>query len=163
MFADETVTDEPLAVSVPANAALDPVATLPKFSVPGARVNWPEAAPLPDNATFTREFEALEEIVNWPETAPATVGVKTTLKVKLCPAERLAGSVRPPTAKAALDVLACEIVTALVPVFDKVALKVCDCPVNRLPKLKAAGEAAICPAVPGMPAPVKATVAVLLR
>jgi hypothetical protein len=163
LFTEETVTGDPLALSVPAKATLDPVATLPKFSVPGVRVNCPGAEPLPDNATFSREFEALEEIANWPEAAPATLGVKTTLKVKLCPAGRLAGSVRPLTAKAAFDELACEIVTALVPVFVKVALKVCDCPADRLPKLKAAGEAVICPAVAVIPEPVKVTVAVVLR
>ena len=36
---EETVTGEPLAVSVPASATLDPVATLPKLSVLGARLN----------------------------------------------------------------------------------------------------------------------------
>jgi hypothetical protein len=161
LFTDETVTGDPLAVRVPASAALDPVATLPKFRVPGASDNCPGVATLPDNATVSCAFEALEEIVSCPEATPMTVGVKTTLKVKLCPAERLAGSDRPLTAKAAFDVLACEIETPLVPVFVKVALKDCDSPAKRLPKLKAAGEAEICPAVPVMPEPVNATTALL--
>jgi hypothetical protein len=147
LFTDETVTGDPL----------------PKFKVPGASDNCPGATTLPDNATVSCAFEALEEIVSCPEATPMTVGVKTTLKVKLCPAERLAGSDRPLSAKAAFDVLACEIETPLVPVFVRVALKVCDCPAKRLPKLKAAGEAEICPAVPVMPEPVNATTAVLRR
>jgi len=92
---------------------------------------------------FNCEFEALEVIASWPEVAPLAVGEKTTLKVKLCPAERLAGSVRPLTVNAPLDTLACETVTLLLPAFAKVTVKACDCPVDRLPKLNAAGDAVI--------------------
>jgi hypothetical protein len=83
LLADETVTGELVAVSVPANAVPDPVATFPKFSVPGATVNCPADAPLPDTAMFNCGLDALEVIANCPETAPEAVGRKTTLKVRL--------------------------------------------------------------------------------
>jgi hypothetical protein len=161
LLADEIVTEDPLAVRVPDNALLDPVATLPKFSVPGANANCPAAVPLPDSAIFIWLFEALDEMSKCPEAAPAELAVKTTPKVKLCPAPRFAGSVSSVTAKAALDGLACEMFTLVVPVFVRVAVRVRDCPVNRLPKSKAEGKAEIWPAA-ATPAPVKDTVAVLL-
>ena len=61
----------------------------------------------------------------------------------------------------ALDMLACVIVTLVVPVLVSVSFKVCEVPVGRLPKLRAVGEAEIWPAVE-IPEPDKATVAVVV-
>jgi hypothetical protein len=41
LIADDTVTDDPLAVSVPFNAALEPSVTLPKFNAVGVSVSCP--------------------------------------------------------------------------------------------------------------------------
>ncbi len=138
---DETVTGEPVAVSVPERVAVEPVATVPKFKVAGARLSCPVLATLPESATFSCGFEALDAIASWPEAVPLVVGLKTTLKVTLCPAETLAGSVRPLIAKAPLDTLAPESVTLLLPAFATVTVRLFDCPIARVPKLNAVGEA----------------------
>jgi hypothetical protein len=62
---------------------LDPVATLPKFSVLGATLNCPADAPLPERAMFNCGSDAFEVIASCPEAAPAAVGRKTTLNVML--------------------------------------------------------------------------------
>lgn len=85
----------------------------------------------------------MERIDRLPETEPETVGVKTTLKVRLCPAPRLAGSDKPLTVNAALDMAACETVTLAVPVLVKASVKVWELPAGRFPKLRLAGDAAI--------------------
>ena len=59
-----------------------------------------------------------------------------------------------------LDMLACEIVTLVVPVLVKVSFKVCEVPGARLPKVRLAGEPEIWPA-PEIPEPDRDTVAVV--
>jgi len=140
---EEIVTDEPVAFSVPLRDAFDPVLTLPKFNAVGATVNWPDAVSLPERGMFSCELEALDRIARLPETEPETVGVKTTLNVKLCPAPRLAGSDKPLTVNAALDMAACETVTLAVPVLVRASAKVWELPAGRFPKLRLAGEAEI--------------------
>jgi hypothetical protein len=121
---EEIVTDEPLALSLPAKDTGDPVLTLPKLSAEGVRVNCPGLLALPERAIFSCGFEASETIARLPETEPETVGAKTTLNVRLCPAARLAGSDKPLAVNAALDMLACATVTLAVPVFFRVSVKV---------------------------------------
>ena len=60
----------------------------------------------------------------------------------------------------ALDMLACEIVTPVVPVLVRVSFRVWEVPGGRLPKLRLAGEAEIWPAAE-IPEPDKDTVAVV--
>jgi hypothetical protein len=140
---EEIVTDEPVALSVPVKDAFDPVVTLPKFSAEGVGVNCPPVVSLPDRAMISCGLEALERIARLPETEPETVGVKTTLNVRLCPAPRLAGSDKPLAVNAPLDMAACETVTLAVPLLFRVSVKVWEPPGGRFPKLRLAGEAAI--------------------
>ena len=140
---EETVTDEPVALSEPVKDAFDPVVTLPKFSAEGAVVNCPGVFSLPDKAMFSCGLEAFERIARLPETEPETMGLKTTLNVRLCPAPRLTGSDKPLTVNAVLDIAACETVTPAVPLLFRVSVKVWEPPARRFPKLRLAGEAEI--------------------
>ncbi len=143
LVAEAIVTDEPVALNVPVKDAFDPVATLPKFSADGVSVNCPAVFSLPDRAMFSCGLEAFERIARLPETEPEAVGLKVTLNVSLCPAPRLAGSDKPLTVNAPLDMAACETVTLAVPLLFRVSVKVWEPPAGRLPKLRLAGEAAI--------------------
>jgi hypothetical protein len=138
---EEIVTGEPVALSVPDKEALDPVLTLPKFNAVGASVNCPDAVSLPERGMFSCGSAALDRIARLPETEPDAVGMKTTLKVRLCPAPIFAGNDNPLALNAALDMPACEIVTLLVPLLVRFSVKVWELPAGRLPKLRVAGEA----------------------
>jgi len=158
---DEIVTGEPVALSVPDKEVFDPVLTLPKFKAEGATVNCPGAFSLPDSAMFNCGFEASERIERFPVIEPETLGVKTTPNVRLCPAPKLAGRDKPLAVNAALDTLACETVTLVVPVLVRTSVKVCEVPGRRFPKLRLPGEGVIWPAAE-IPEPDSATVAVIV-
>lgn len=158
---EEIVTDEPLALSMPDRDAGDPVLTLPKFKAVGVSVNCPGVLPLPLSATFSCGLEASERTVRFPVIEPAMLGVKTTPKVRLCPAPKLAGRDKPLAVNAALDKPTCETVTLVVPVLVRVSVKLCELPGGRFPKLRLAGKAEIRPAAE-IPEPDNATVAVVV-
>ena len=120
---EEMVTDEPVALSMPGKDAGDPVLTLPKFKAVGESVNCPGVLPFPDRAMLSCGFDALERIARFPEIEPETVGTKTTLNVRLCPAPRVVGRDKPLAVNAALDVPACETITLAVPVLVNVSVK----------------------------------------
>jgi len=110
---------------------------------------------------FSCGLEASERIERFAVIEPETLGVKTTPNVRLCPAARFAGSDKPLAVNAALDKLACETVTLVVPVLVRTSVKVCEVPGRRLPKLRLAGKGAIWPAAE-IPEPDNATVAVVV-
>jgi hypothetical protein len=62
-----------------------PVATDPKFTLPGLDVSWP-CTPAPESATEAGEPGALLTIEMDPVALPAAVGVNTALKDALAPA-----------------------------------------------------------------------------
>lgn len=156
---EETVTAEPVALSVPLRDPFEPTGTLPKFNVLGDSVNCPCAVSLPESAMLRRGFEAVERIKRSPEVTPEVPGANTTRKVKLCPDARLTGSDMPATLNAGLDMLACDTVTLVLPVFVRVSFSVSDSPGGMFPNLSIAGEAAIVPSATfGMPVPNRATV-----
>jgi hypothetical protein len=76
------------------NGIEPPTTSLPKLrlEVESEMIRVAEP-PLPLNATFTVEFEALLEIVNVPVTLPVAVGAKFTVMLNVCPAEIVAGRV----------------------------------------------------------------------
>lgn len=129
---EEIVTGEPVALSVPDKDALEPVLTLPKLKFAGDNANWPGALSLPESAMFSCGFEASEKIESFPAIDPATVGVKTTPNVTLWPAPKIDGRDKLLAVNIALDMLACEIVTLVVPVLVRVSFKVCEVPGGRL-------------------------------
>jgi len=140
---DEIVTGEPVTLSVPEREAFDPVLMLPKFKDVGVNVNCPGVLPLPARPILSCGLEASETIVRFPAIEPETVGAKTTPNVRLCPAPKLAGRDNPLGVNAALDELACETVTLVVPVFVRTSVTVCEVPGKRLPKLRLAGVGTI--------------------
>ena len=146
---------------MPDRDVFEPVLTLPKFKFAGDSVNCPGALSLPDSAMFSCGLEASERIESFPVIDPATLGEKTTPNVTLLPAPKVDGRGKLVAVNIALDKLACEMVTLVVPVLVKVSFKVCEVPGGRLPKLKAVGEAEIWPAAE-IPEPDKPTVAVVV-
>jgi hypothetical protein len=81
MLADATVTEPPLAVSVPLWVRLLPTVTLPKFIALGATDSWPGVTPVPLNEIERFGLEPLEAIASVPLAVPPAVGVKVTLNV----------------------------------------------------------------------------------
>lgn len=125
-LADVTVTEAPLAVSLPVSGEFDPTVTLPKLRLAGETVNWPAAVPVPESAMLSGEFDAVETTERLPLAAVALVGVKVAVKVTLSLGVRLMGKFNPLIEKAAPVKFACEIVAVeppvLVSVSDKFAL-----------------------------------------
>ena len=66
----------------------------------GFTASWPEAIPLPDNATEMFAVAAVLMIATLPLALPAEVGVKSMLRVTLWPGARLTGNVIPVRLKA---------------------------------------------------------------
>ena len=92
---EETVTPAPLAVRVPVSLFVVPTVTLPKFALAGVTVSWPGLAPVPERAMLRFVTEPLAVRARLPETAPALDGVNVTLKMRLCPAFSVVGTLRP--------------------------------------------------------------------
>ena len=72
-----------------------PATTFPKLRLVGFGVIWPCVTPTPDRGTVSVVLLASDVIVRLPLLLPADAGVNTALKVVLCPAFRLTGSVGP--------------------------------------------------------------------
>ena len=66
-------------------------------------------------------MEAFEITEIVPVLLPPVLGEKAAPKVKLCPAVKVSGRLRPVTVKLVLETLACVIVTLALPVFVKVS------------------------------------------
>ena len=112
-----TCTAEPVALSVPVFAPLEPTVTLPKLWLAGLTPSCPGAVPVPVNATANDGFDAFEVTVKLALALPADAGANTTEKVTLCPAVRVVGSESPLTENAAAPELAPVIVTLEPPVL----------------------------------------------
>jgi hypothetical protein len=82
-----TVTLDPPAVRVPDAFPLMPTTTLPRALVVGLTPSVPAVAvvPIPERATVTVEFEAVEMIVMVAVRVPVAVGLNPTLIVQLDP------------------------------------------------------------------------------
>jgi len=81
VLADETVTLEPLVLSVAVKLLFWPTVMLPKSSVVGDNSNCPDAVAVPESAIVELEFEALDTMAMLPVAVPEHVGAKTVLKV----------------------------------------------------------------------------------
>jgi len=81
VLADETVTLEPLALSVAVKLLFWPPVMLPKSNAAGDNSNWPDAVAVPESAIDKLEFEASETMMMLPLAVPEDVGAKTVLKV----------------------------------------------------------------------------------
>ena len=94
--AEDTVTLEPLALSIAVWLWLVPTTTLPKVIDPGATVSWPGLVPAADSDTPTFAFEALDDSVSVPLAVPDYFGANETESVRLCPAASVCGNVMLP-------------------------------------------------------------------
>ena len=104
--ADVTVTLDPLAVSVPVRFALDPTVTLPKFNDDGETASVAGIVPLPERGIDKFGFGAFDVIDKEPLAEPLAVGVKVTVKLTLCPAVSVRGTVSPVKVKPVSEMLA---------------------------------------------------------
>ena len=72
-----------------------PTVTLPKLRLKGLAPSVPGATPVPDRGMVRVGFEALEVNVMLPLLLPAEDGLNKTVKIVLCPADRVSGTVIP--------------------------------------------------------------------
>ena len=141
----ETVTLFELALSVPVMFLLLPTFTVPKFRVVGLTANVPELVPVPDRATDRLGLFALLVTVTLPLSVPVAGGVKLTLTVTLCPADRFMGRAGPLTLKPVPEAARFEICTVVVWLLLSVRDSVLVLLTSTLPKLRLVGLAPSCP------------------
>ena len=134
--AEEMLTLEPLALSEAGwGLELVPTTTLPKLRAVGDSVNWPGVVLLPESGMLKFGFEAFESSESVPLAVPLTVGANATLKVTLCPADKLCGRFNPLRLKPAPEVEACVIVKLEPPELVSVSSFARLVPTARVPKL----------------------------
>ena len=139
LFADAevTVTLEPVAFMVAGKLLLAPTRTVPKLKLPGVTENWPAAVPVPDSETEGVVPDAFDTKEILPVSDPAEGGVNVTLKVKVCPAERVKGRLNPLMVNPVPVKLAWVTVTLAPPELVRTAFCVPLLPTCTLPKLTA--------------------------
>jgi hypothetical protein len=89
--------DPPVFVTFSDRDWLFPTVTLPKLRLVGVDPSAPAARPIPESGIVRVGLDAFEVIVMPPVAAPVVVGVKVTLKVVLCPADKIRGAAIPLT------------------------------------------------------------------
>jgi len=89
--------DPPVFVTVSDRGWLFPTITLPKIRLVGFAPSAPAARPVPESGMVRVGLDPFEVIVMLPVAAPVAVGVKVTLKVVLCPADKIRGAAIPLT------------------------------------------------------------------
>lgn len=72
-----------------------PTVTLPKVRLLGLDPNAPSAAPVPERGMARVGLEASEVMVTVPLAFPADVGANMMLKLAICPAVSVSGTVIP--------------------------------------------------------------------
>jgi hypothetical protein len=110
-----TCTAEPLADKLADFDALAPTVTLPKLKLVGFAASCPGVVPVPDKPIPSEGLLAFEVNVSVPLALPPEDGANCTVKVTLCPADKVVGSESPLTSNAPALELAPEIVTSLPP------------------------------------------------
>ena len=143
-MAEETVTLEPIALSVAGRLALVPTATLPKFRAVGVTFNWPAGVPLPDSEIASGELEASETTEMLPLALPVEVGANAALNVKLCPKAKVRGRLNALTLNPEPLTVACDTVMSEFPELVSVSDWVALLPICTLPKLLLNGLALSC-------------------
>jgi hypothetical protein len=149
--AEDTVTLEPLALSVPVWLWLVPMTTFPKLIDPGETLSCPGLMPLPDSDTLRLALEALDASVSVPLALPADFGAKETESVRLCPAARVCGTVMLPRLNPVPITVAWEIVTLEPPELVTVSYSIWLPGSWMLPKFRLAGLVPRKPGVAGVP------------
>jgi hypothetical protein len=121
LLAEDTVTDDPVAVKLPLREALAPTVTVPKLSVVGKTDNCPWLVPVPESAMFSGEFEAVDTMERVPLLEPEAVGANVAVNVTRWLGVSVVGKVSPLIEKPVPEMLACEMVTEEPPVLVTVS------------------------------------------
>ena len=87
--------DPPVFVTVSDRDWLFRRTTLPKLRLVGFAPIAPDARPVPESGIVRVGLDAFEVTVTLPVAAPVAVGLKVTLKVVLCPADKMGGAAIP--------------------------------------------------------------------
>jgi hypothetical protein len=93
---------------------------LPKLTVVGVTANWPGLAPLPDKVTLRLLTEPSAVNARLPLAFPLLWGVNVRLKVRLWPAFKVVGTLKPLVAKPAPVTAAVEIWSSDPPVLVRI-------------------------------------------
>ena len=132
----------PLLVNLSDREELLPTTTLPKLRLVGEAANAPGATPVPVSGIVNVGFEASEVMVTVPLTLPPVVGAKETVNVVFCEAFSVKGVVIPLSLNPVPVMLACETLTAELPLLVRVTVTDAVEPVSTLPKASLAGLSA---------------------
>jgi hypothetical protein len=132
-----------------------PVATDPKFTLPGFAVSWP-CTPVPERETVAGDPAALLAIEIEPVAAPAAAGVNVALNEALAPAATVIGN-EPLAANPFPDAVAEVTVSVAFPEFVNETVCVPVLPTLTLPKLTLGVPSVNC-ACPAVPVPLNAIV-----
>jgi len=112
----------PVLVRVSVSDELLPKTRLPKLKLVGDAVNAPGATPVPESGSVSDGFDAFDVMVTVPVAFPAVCGAKPTLNVVLCDGLSVRGVVIPLRVNPVPLTAACEIETAVPPLFVRVRL-----------------------------------------
>ena len=101
-----TVTLDPLAFRVPVRFELSPTVTLPKLREVGETLSVAGLVPVPDSGIDKLGLGAFDVIARDPQAEPLVVGAKVTVKLTLCPAVSVCGTVSPVELKPVPEIVA---------------------------------------------------------
>lgn len=94
---------------------------MPKLKLVGFAVRLPAATAVAESVIFSGLLAPLLVSAKFPLTLPADCGLKTTLKVVLCPGAKVTGRVKPVVLKPVPVTLACVMVRLVPPVLLSVS------------------------------------------
>ena len=129
---------EPELVKVRFCKPVLPTSTLLKLALRGVTESC-GCTPVALRAMVLGEMGALLTSETLPDTLPVVVGANCTLKVLDCPAARVSGRISPVMLKPDPEIVACETLTAALPVFVSTTLWVLVVAAVTLPKLMSEG------------------------
>jgi hypothetical protein len=151
--AEETVTLDPLAVSVLVRFFVAPTVTFPKLRLAGLTASWPLAVPMPLSEIARVVLGAFDVTVTVPLADPAALGANCTVNVRLCPAVSCVGVVRPEIENPGPETVAWLKLTVVPPELVSVSDSVLLFPTCTLPNDKLLGFAVSAPGT--LPTPLK--------
>jgi hypothetical protein len=129
-----------------------PITTWPNDTIEGLALKDSTLTPVPSTPSTRFASEALLEKLIFPPVHPIAVGVKVTLKSKLCPAAKTSGRFKVDGVKLELLIANPDTVTLVCPLFLTVTSKVWVCPTTTAANRRIVGEHAswgIALALPG--------------
>lgn len=139
--------DPPVLLTVSCIVLLEEVCTAPKLRLELLSVSVPGVVALPDNGTVKDPLEAVLVMVRTELALPPPAGLNATLKDRLWPASRVAGSVTPLTLKPVPEAEIWLMVTELPPELVRLSERLLLSPKSIEPKLRLDGVAVNAPSV----------------